>query len=111
LSLVVVGVFVAFVDFFAMPVGYGAINLGIVAALILCILGFAVEAMLRRSPVGPELTSHLAKVWALVFVLGPLLIWLGFLGVWLPQERLTVGMAGPRELIQGLRESLISDCR
>jgi hypothetical protein len=91
LSLIVVGVFVAFVDFFAMPLYYGVINFVIVAALILCVVGFGVIARLRHRPVSPGSMSRLAKVWALVFVLGPLLIWLGFLGVWLPQEQLTVG--------------------
>ncbi|BCO40577.1 hypothetical protein MINTM001_17160 [Mycobacterium paraintracellulare] len=108
LSLIMLTVFVVFVDFFAMPLLYGVINLAIFVAFLVCIvvLGLLVRVLSRTGagPAGqPRLqkimgrtqmaNQFLARFWALVLFLGPLLIWLGFMGVWLPQERLKIGPA------------------
>ncbi|OHU23362.1 hypothetical protein BKG77_06740 [Mycobacteroides chelonae] len=98
LALVIHGVFVGFVDFYAMTLLYGVINLGLFVALLLCMRIVAkTPALLRRFTESTvTLNERLSVIWALVFILGPLLVWLGFLGVWLPQERLTL-KTGPVE--------------
>jgi hypothetical protein len=91
--LVLLVVFAVFVDCFAMTLIYGLINLAIFAAFIL--LTVSIRWSLTRPPPWPERAQKFARVsaqaWTLVFLLGPLLIWLGAIGMWLPQERLTVG--------------------
>ena len=93
LSITVLAIFVAFVDFFAMPLPYGAINLAIFAMLRVCVIAVAVTPALSRkfADRARKVGTGMARIWALVFLIGPLVIWLGFLGVWLPQKRLTVG--------------------
>jgi hypothetical protein len=93
LSLIFQTVIVLAVDFFAMPVRYAVINLAIFGALILCMVVFAIATAIsakRRTP-AETMSKGMASAWALVFVCVPTVIWLGFLGVWLPQERLSFG--------------------
>jgi hypothetical protein len=82
----------AVVDFFAMPASYGAINLAILAVLILYMVVGRFRSHLPKS-LESKLTKFFSasgRAFALLFILGPLLIWLCFSGVWLPQERLNV---------------------
>lgn len=84
----------AFVAFFAMPVDYGLVNFVILTMLIAFIVASRWTMKREGRWVAParKFFKFSAFVWALVFFLGPLLIWLGFLGVWMPQERIaTVG--------------------
>jgi hypothetical protein len=93
LSLSLVGVFAGFVDYFAMTVYYAAINFAVFALLVL--FTFAPTWVSKLPPKAAERIQRIlaasAKAWAYAFVLVPLLIWLGFLGVWLPKERITLG--------------------
>jgi hypothetical protein len=83
-----------------MPLLYGAINLGLFGALLICMrIVVKTPALLRRFTDSTEtLNERISVIWALLSILGPLLVWLGFLGVWLPQERLTLktGPVGAR---------------
>lgn len=97
LQLLILTVVVAFVDFYAMPLFYGAINLSVFAIFVICMVVVLVTPALARrfadeaEKVSAEkLSAGLGRLWAIVFLLGPTLIWLGFLGVWLPQECLTL---------------------
>jgi len=91
--LVVVGV----IDFIAMPLSYGTVNVVLVSVFVASI-ATSRKALKHPNPgrlvwAVQALSKINAKVWALTFLLAPLLIWLCFLGVYLPKERLTVGAA------------------
>lgn len=91
-TTIILGLITAFVAFFAMPVHYLIVNAVILAIFLLFTL--ASRWTLTRTgwwvaPARKFFTAS-AFVWALIFLIGPLMIWLGFLGVWMPQERLSL---------------------
>jgi hypothetical protein len=88
-------VVIVVIDFIAMPANYGAVNLALFSL-------FAGSAVVSRSvnkrPHDARLSRALkalsqanARFWATALLLGPLLVWLCFLGVYLPKERLVIG--------------------
>ena len=86
---------IAVIDFIAMPADYGTYNLAIFAAFVVSI--FVARAANRRPDGGRfnravKIVSVASpRIWAAVLLGGPVIIWLCFLGVYLPQERLTIG--------------------
>jgi hypothetical protein len=80
-----------FIGFFAMPLLAAVVNLAILATL----LSFAAVSRWANKKEGwqpaKKFFAFSAFAWATALILVPLLIWLGFLGVWMPQERITLG--------------------
>ncbi|WLP90508.1 hypothetical protein [Gordonia sp. NB41Y] len=88
--LVIVGV----IDFFAMSLRYMLVNAIIFAVLVMFLVVVVYWATQLKAPWGERikaLAEKAAKALGIAFLVAPLIVWLGFLGVWLPQEHLTVG--------------------
>lgn len=92
-------VVIAVIDFIAMPMAYGAVNL----AIFLIFVAFVLITRAANKRANGRLAQWVLKfsqvssrVWIFIFLGGPLLIWLCFLGVYLPKERLEIGLPGAK---------------
>lgn len=94
-NLFIWAVIVFVIDFFAMSVKYVVINASIIALMVgVVALGYFVGRRRPGTVVGRVVVfvvGHFSKAYAVAIVVAPIIIWLGFLGVWMPQERLEIG--------------------
>jgi hypothetical protein len=88
-------VVIVVIDVIAMPANYGAVNLTLFSVFA---GSAAVSRSVNKRPHGARFERALkalsqanARFWATALLLGPLLVWLCFLGVYLPKERLVIG--------------------
>lgn len=93
-TLVVWFVVICVIDFFAMSLRYMLFNAVIFGVLLVFMVGVVQLATRLPAPWGERvgaIAQKVSKALGISLLVAPLIVWLGFLGVWLPQERLTVG--------------------
>ncbi|GAA3715864.1 hypothetical protein [Gordonia hankookensis] len=93
-TLLIWGAIVALIDAFAMPLKYIAIN-AVFLGVLVGIFGIGlVIALVRPQTLGKRVTNwvgRLGKWFSVALLTGPVIVWMALLGVWMPQERLTIG--------------------
>src|SRR6201999_2744513 len=88
----VLAVLVAFIDFYAMPLRYLAINVGCFLVLLMFMAGVVLYRRASHSA-AEKINTGLAQVLCVLFVAAPLGFWLSS-GLWFPKEKLTVVKPG-----------------